>query len=179
MALYWKKKASQKCSFTAILSEDIFFRYFFFRMLIAWSRESWSWWYTPMWCQEHNRTFTLGKLFTRTCDFGKQNDIIKCKCDVVMTTDLGNLQSVLESLAITKLSRITCRISLEKRKDKICSCGKKGKTTCIFSTRAVPQDWKPVSSLNCQTGKCQDFSYILLLGTPYLMEGWYHITLHT
>lgn len=37
-----------------------------------------------------------------TCDFGKQNDIIKCKCDVVMTTDLGNLQSVPESLAITK-----------------------------------------------------------------------------
>ena len=57
-----------------------------------------------------------------------------------MTTDLGNLQSVPESLAITKLSRITCRISLEKRKDEIRSCGKKGKTTCIFSTRAVPQD---------------------------------------
>lgn len=88
-----------------------------------------------------------------------------------MTTDLGNLQSVPESLAITKLSRITYRISLEKRKDKIRSCGKTGKSTCIFSTRAVPQDLKPVSSLNCQTGKCQDFSYILLLGTPYLMEG--------
>lgn len=91
-----------------------------------------------------------------TCDFGKQNDIIKCKCDVVMTADLGNLQSVPESLAITKLSRITCRISLEKRKDKIRSCGKRGESTCIFSTRAVPQDLKPVSSLSYQTGKCQN-----------------------
>ena len=43
--------------------------------------------------------------------FGKQNDIIKCKCDVVMTIDLGKLQSAPKSLAITKLSRITCRIS--------------------------------------------------------------------
>ena len=49
-----------------------------------------------------------------------------------MTADLGNLQSVPESIAITKLSRITCRISLEKRKDKIRSCGKTGENHMYF-----------------------------------------------
>lgn len=86
-----------------------------------------------------------------------------------MTADLGNLQSVPESLAITKLSRITCQISLERRKDKIRTCGNEGKTTCLISTRTVPQDLKPVSSLNCQTGKCQEVFYF---------TSWYDRTLH-
>ena len=51
-----------------------------------------------------------------TCEFEKQNDIIKCKCDVVMATDLGNLQSDPESISCGNLSQITSQFSWGKRK---------------------------------------------------------------
>lgn len=118
-------KLWSRCAFTSLLSCAIFFSSFSDFKISGPGNNVLN--FEPQEVSRIQLKFHALWIIHMTCGFGKQNDIIKCKCDVVMTADLGNLQSVPESLAITKLSRITCRISLEKRKDNIRSCGNRGK----------------------------------------------------